>query len=85
MKYSEKYDLSVGAEVLIDYNSQNNQDIIDVFEEESNLEGFATILKIDEEEGLLWFEGMPLSPVSFEYVCAIDLNTNEMEELELFL
>ena len=63
----------------MDYRAQFHQDIIDYFEERSNLEGWATLHEIDEEEGLFWIEEMPLTPLSVEYLILLNQDTNEFE------
>ncbi len=43
--YSQLY---VGAEVCVDYRATGKLDLIDLFEEESNLEGYGRIESFDE-------------------------------------
>lgn len=61
-------ELYKGAEIIVDYKAQNNQDIIDYFEENSNFEGFAHLNSIDYEEGLFTIEGFPLDYIALEYL-----------------
>lgn len=75
----ENYELYHGAEILVDYKAQNNQDIIDYFEEQSNFEGYARLASINFEEGLFTVEGLPLDFISFEYLIAMNIETNEYE------
>ena len=68
------YELYNGAEIIVDYKSQNNQDIIDHFEENSNFEGFASLHSIDVAQGLFTIEGFPLDYLSIEYLIAMNMN-----------
>jgi len=61
-------ELYKGADIIVDYEAQNNQDIIDHFEENSNFEGFARLNTIDIETGLFTIEGFPLDFLSLEYL-----------------
>ena len=78
-----KYELYKGCDVIVDYKSQLNQDVIDYFEEKSNFEGFATLEKIDFEDGLFCIEDLPLEPISIEYLIVMNIDTNEFEYMEL--
>lgn len=74
-----KYDLYEGAEILVDYESQYNIDIIDYFEESSNFEGYATLFNIDFDEGVFYIEDMEEYPMSIDYLIVLNICTNEYE------
>ena len=78
-----KYELYKGADIIVDYESQNNLDIIDYFREASNYEGYATLHHIDYTEGLFYIEGMELDPLSLEYLICLNQNTNEYEYINI--
>lgn len=61
-------ELYKGAEIIVDYQAQNNQDIIDYFEENSNFEGLTRLNSIDYEGGLFTIEGFPRDYISLEYL-----------------
>lgn len=46
----ENYEIYPGCDVIVDYESQNNLDIINHFNEASNFEGYAKLHSIDYEE-----------------------------------
>lgn len=79
----EKYDLYKGCEIIVDYKSQLNQDIIDFFKEASNFEGYATLENIDYESGLFTIKSMPYDWISFEYLIVMNYNTNEFEYINI--
>ncbi len=64
---------------MVDYQAQNNQDIIDFFEEQSMFEGWATLNTINEEEGTFTIKEMPHDVLSVEYLIAMNLSTNQHE------
>lgn len=76
------YDLYRGAEVIVDYKAQYNQDIIDHFEENSNFEGYTSLNSIDYEAGLFTIEGFPKDPISTGYLIVLNQNTNEYENFK---
>ena len=78
-----KYDLYKGAEVIVDYNSQDNKDIINYFEDASNFEGYATLLNIDFELKIFYIEDMEQDPISIDYLIVLNNNTNENEYIAL--
>lgn len=79
----EKYNLYKGCDIIVDYKSQLNQDVIDCFEEDSNFEGYATLDKIDYKKGLFTIEKMPYDLISFEYLIVMNDDTNEYEYINM--
>ena len=75
----KEYDLYKGAEVIVDYNSQNNKDIINYFEDASNFEGYATLINIDFDLKIFYIEDMEQHPISINCLIALNNNTNEIE------
>lgn len=78
-----KYELYKGAEIIVDYKAQANQDIIDHFEEASNFEGFASLLEINYDEGIFTIDDKENDWISFEYLIVQNLDTNEYEYIEV--
>ena len=74
-----EYDLYKGAEVIVDYNSQDNKDIINYFEDSSNFEGYSTLLSIDFDLRVFYIEDMEQYPISINCLIALNNNTNENE------
>lgn len=74
-----EFETYIGATIMVDYRAQNNQDIIDYFEEKSMFEGWATLGSFDEDEGVFTIEDMPLDVLSVEYLIAMNLDTEQME------
>ena len=79
----DNYELYIGCDILVDYKSQLNQDVIDFFEDASNFEGFATLNSIDFNEGLFTIKGLSDDYISLEYLMAMNINTNEFEYIYL--
>ena len=79
----ENYEIYLGCDILVDYKSQLNQDVIDFFEDASNFEGYAALKTIDYKEGLFSIEGLELDFISFEYLIVMNQVTNEYEHIEL--
>ena len=77
------YELYKGCEIIVDYKAQNNQDIIDYFEEASNFEGYATLNTFDVNEGLFTIQGMELDYISCVYLIVMNQDTNEFEYLDI--
>ena len=77
------YELYKGCEIIVNYEAQNNQDIIDYFEENSNLEGYATLNSFNAREGLFTIEGFELDFISCVYLIVMDIDTNEYEYLDI--
>ena len=78
-----KYDLYKGAEVIVDYNLQDNKDIINYFEDASNFEGYATLISIDFDLKIFYIEDMEQYPISIDCLIALNNNTNENEYIAL--
>ncbi len=74
-----EFEIYQGASIMVDYQAQNNQDIIDFFEEQSMFEGWATLNTINEEEGTFTIKEMPHDVLSVEYLIAMNLSTNQHE------
>ena len=68
--------MHIGEEVIIDYKSTNNQDIIDTFEEQSNFEGYSRIKDFDDS--FIIVEDCDY-PIQLEYVFRLNPETNEWE------
>jgi len=79
---TSNYELYEGVSILVDYKAQNNQDIIDFFEEGSMFEGWATLNWIDEVEGLFTIKEMPEDVLSVEYLLCMNMETEEYEFYE---
>ena len=79
----ENYEIYPGCEIIVDYTAQNNQDIIDFFEESSNFEGYSSLNTIDYIEGLFTIKGMELDFISLEYLIVLNQVTNEYEHIKL--
>jgi len=78
----KEYELYEGATIMVDYRAQNNQDIIDYFEERSMFEGWATLSWIDEDEGTFTIKEMPEDVLSVEYLLCMNLETEQFEFYE---
>ena len=76
------YELYKGATIMVDYQVQDNQDIIDFFEEGSMFEGWATLNWIDEDEGTFTIKEMPEDVLSVEYLLCMNMDTEEFEFYE---
>ena len=79
----ENYEIYPGCEIIVDYTAQNNQDIIDFFEESSNFEWYSSLNTIDYIEGLFTIKGMELDFISLEYLIVLNQVTNEYEHIKL--
>jgi len=79
----ENYEIYPGCEIIVDYESQNNQDIIDHFNECSNFEGYAALNSIDYKEGLFTIKGCELDFISLEYLIVLNQVTNEYEYIQI--
>ncbi len=75
----KEYELYPGASVMVDYRAQNNQDIIDYFEELSMFEGWSTLASIDEDKGEFTIAEMPMDVMSVEYLVLLNHETQEYE------
>jgi len=78
----KEYELYDGVTIMVDYQAQNNQDIIDYFEEISMFEGWATLNWIDEDEGTFTIKEMPLDVLSVEYLVCMNMGTKQYEFYE---
>lgn len=78
----KSYELYKGCEIIVDYEAQNNLDIIDYFEEVSNFEGYATLNTFDRDEGTFTIKGMELDILSCEYLITMNIDTNEFEHID---
>ena len=78
----KNYELYEGVTILVDYKAQNNQDLIDYFEEGSMFEGWATLNEIDEDEGTFTIKEMPLVVLSVEYLLCMNMDTEQFEFYE---
>jgi len=78
----KEYELYDGVTIMVDYQAQNNQDIIDYFEEISMFEGWATLNWIDEDEGTFTIKEMPLDVLSVEYLVCMNMETKQYEFYE---
>ena len=79
----KNYEIYPGCEIIVDYEAQNNQDVIDHFEEASNFEGYSSLNSIDYKEGLFTVKGLELDFISLEYLIVMNQDTNEFEYIEL--
>ena len=77
------YELHTGCDIIVDYQSQYSQDVIDFFEEKSNFEGFASLGTMDIKEGTFTIKEMPLDEISLEYLIVMNLDSNEYEYIDL--
>ena len=81
--FEHDYEIYPGCEIIVDYESQNNLDIIDHFNEASNFEGYAALNSIDYDDGIFTIKGMELDPLSLEYLIVLNQVTNEYEHIKL--
>jgi len=58
-----------GLEVIVDYESSNDLDLIDWFEEQSMFEGFATITSFDDD--CCFIDGCDCA-IQLEYIITYD-------------
>ena len=79
----EKYEIYKGCDVVVDYQSQHDQDIIDHFEEKSNFEGWASLLKIDFNKGFFYIDELKDNPISIEHLIMINQISNDLEFIDI--
>ena len=78
----KNYELYEGVSILVDYKAQNNQDLIDYFEEGSMFEGWASLNWINEDDGTFTIKELPEDVLSVEYLLCMNMETEEFEFYE---
>ena len=73
------FELYEGSEVIVDYYRTEQQDIIDYFDEESNLEGYATLDYIDYSKGEFYIKELENKAISLNNLIAINSLTNDYQ------
>ncbi len=62
------YELYKGVDIIVDYHQQHNKAVKSFFESSSNLEGFATLDTVNEEEYYFTIEQLVGEKINLDYL-----------------